>query len=186
MIYSVARPGCSFTELSEYSRCAQRRSPPWGRGEGWDIFPFINLAVPVSSRLNNFRYFMLHGKSADLIAFDHAYRIVLEQKRKEGGEKRWKLATTRLIREEEEEEDRKTRRLSNIIARTWVRDCARLIVSSPNSSFTTATKPPTFPTLYYVPSDYLRASPISYIHIYIYIYICIPACSALKDDSRRW
>lgn len=52
-------------------------------GEGWDIFPFINLAVPLSSRLNNFRYFMLHGKSADLIAFDDAYRIVLEQK---GGE----------------------------------------------------------------------------------------------------
>lgn len=49
-------------------------------GEGWDIFPFINLAVPLSSRLNNFRYFMLHGKSADLIAFDDAYRIVLEQK----------------------------------------------------------------------------------------------------------
>ena len=98
MIYSVARPGCSFTELSEYSRCAQRRSPPWGRGEGWDIFPFINLAVPVSSRLNNFRYFMLHGKSADLIAFDHAYRIVLEQKRKEGGEKRWNGSVNGLIR----------------------------------------------------------------------------------------
>lgn len=48
--------------------------------EGWDIFPFINLAVPLSSRLNNFRYFMLHGKSADLIAFDDAYRIVLEQR----------------------------------------------------------------------------------------------------------
>lgn len=79
MIYSVARAGCSFTELSEYSRCAQR-SGRGGRGEGWDIFPFINLAVPLSSRLNNFRYFMLHGKSADLIAFDDAYRIVLEQR----------------------------------------------------------------------------------------------------------
>lgn len=88
MIYSVARAGCSFTELSEYSRCAQRRllRGRGGGGEGWDIFPFINLAV--SSRLNNFRYFMVHGKSADLIAFDDAYRIVLEQRGRDGSWRR--------------------------------------------------------------------------------------------------
>lgn len=65
-----------------------RNAPPkrgrtGGRGVGY--ISLYQLGGPVSSRLNNFRYFMVHGKSADLIAFDDAYRIVLEQRRRRVG-----------------------------------------------------------------------------------------------------
>lgn len=70
---------------------------PSGRGEGGvGYISLYQLGGPVSSRLNNFRYFMVHGKSADLIAFDDAYRIVLEQ-REEKSWKSWRRRRRRLL-----------------------------------------------------------------------------------------